>query len=324
MENMEMISKVKGALLAMQRFSWEQGVSAQAFLEGGDLDLVVRMAYAAQLRQGEDGRLALMAPDEALTDPASNGEPMLRAAEITGDRSLKDAVLRNVDLLLNRAPRSREGVLFHWAGKKIVMIDSSYMVPPLLVVTGHAEEAMRQMEGFRKLLWDEGKKLFRHMWNEEKGAFERDSLWGVGNGWAAMGMTRMIRSLPDTMPEARKTLQGQVRELLGSCIGFMRQDGLFHDVLDDSGSFLDANCGQAFAYSIFRGVKGGWVDPFCLGAAKAMRAAAWNKVDRWGIVREVCGAPHFVSQGIAPEAQAFFLLMEAAYHDLTGYAEGKS
>jgi hypothetical protein len=31
----------------------------------------------------------------------------------------------------------------------------------------------------------------------------------------------------------------------------------------------------------------------------------------------VCGAPHFDHSGTAPEGQAFFLLMEAAYRDYT-------
>ena len=40
-----MVNKVKKAMMSMQRFSWEQGVAAQALLEsGGDDDTVILMA----------------------------------------------------------------------------------------------------------------------------------------------------------------------------------------------------------------------------------------------------------------------------------------
>ena len=312
----EMIKKVKNALLCMQRFSWEQGVSAQAFLELGDTDLVILMAKAAALRQGEDGRLALMDVNEAITDPASNGEPMLYAAKITGDNSLADAVQKNVDYLLNKAPKNPEGIIYHWSNKKIVMVDSYYMAPPFLAVTGHIQEAIKQIDGFRKLLWDKEKKMFYHMWNDEKMDFERKAFWGVGNGWAAAGITRVLLQVPDSMPETKKKLKGYLKELMDGCLVYIREDGLFHDVLDHTDTFVDTNTAQALAYSIYRGVKGGWFDPSYLDLANKMRAAAHKKVDEFGIVRDVCAAPTFDYQGIAPEAQAFFLLMEAAYKDL--------
>ena len=40
--------------------------------------------------------------------------------------------------------------------------------------------------------------------------------------------------------------------------------------------------------------------------ADKIRAAAHKQVDKYGVIREVCAAPTFDYQGIAPEAQAFF------------------
>ncbi len=39
------LNKVKRVLLSMQRYSWEQGTAMQAFLEAGDMDTVICMAY---------------------------------------------------------------------------------------------------------------------------------------------------------------------------------------------------------------------------------------------------------------------------------------
>ena len=52
--------------------------------------------------------------------------------------------------------------------------------------------------------------------------------------------------------------------------------------------------------------------------AERMRAAAQAKVDEWGFVRIVCGYPNFDRAWVAPEGQAFFLLMEAAARDAGG------
>jgi hypothetical protein len=46
-----------------------------------------------------------------------------------------------------------------------------------------------------------------------------------------------------------------------------------------------------------------------------MRNAVHKKVDEYGLVQGVCGAPNFNSPGTATEGQAFFILMESAYRD---------
>ena len=63
----------------MQRYSWEQGVTAQAFLELGETRTAILLAREAVQRQGADGRLACMRDGEGVTDPASNGEALLAA-----------------------------------------------------------------------------------------------------------------------------------------------------------------------------------------------------------------------------------------------------
>ena len=47
-----------------------------------------------------------------------------------------------------------------------------------------------------------------------------------------------------------------------------------------------------------------------------MRMAVHTKVDKFGLVQGVCGAPNFDRPGTATEGQAFFLLMEAAYREM--------
>ena len=91
-----------------------------------------------------------------------------------------------------------------------------------------------------------------------------------------------------------------------------RPDGLFHNVVDDPASFPETNLPQMAAYTIYRGVREGWLNRSLLPWAHDLRRAAEERVDELGFVTGVCGAPRFDAPGIAPEGQAFFLMMEMA------------
>jgi unsaturated rhamnogalacturonyl hydrolase len=311
-----LVEKVKTAMLTMQRQAWEQGVAAQALLEMGETGLVVLMAREAVIRQWEDGRLGQVCDNHGVTDPGSNGEAVLRAAAVTGEPKLRAAADKMLDYFRNRAPRTKDGTLYHVDDKPQVWVDSMYMAPPFLAVAGRPAEAVKQVEGIRRLLWDGEKKLFSAIWDDGLNDFYRRDFWGVGNGWAAAGMTRVIRALPAEMEGQRQRLVGYVRDTLDGCFAHQRPDGLFHDVVDNPSTFVETNLAQILAYCIFRGVKAGWLERSDLERAERMRAAARAKVDKEGLVQGVCGSPTFEAPGTATEGQAFFLLMEAAAADL--------
>lgn len=311
----DLTTSVKSALLAMQRYSWEQGVAAQAFLESGDTDLVILMAKEAVVRQLADGRLAVIGGLPAVTDPAGVGEAVLFAARKTGDAALQQAVDRMAEWLLRRAPRTRDGILYHLHDRPQVWVDSFYMAPPFLSAAGHHEEALKQILGFRRILLDPRTKLLSHIWDDGMGAFARKAFWGVGNGWALAGMTRVIHTLPAGMRAEREELIRFVTEGVDACLPWMRPDGLFHDVIDDPSTFVETNLSQMLSYVLYRGMAAGWLASGYEKPAAAMREAARLKVDRWGLVQGVCASPHFDRPGTAAEGQAFFLLMEAAARD---------
>jgi len=310
-----LVAKARTAMLAMQRRAWEQGVASQALLEQGDTDLVVLLAKDAIVNQAKDGRLGLNGDKGPVCDPASNGEPLLHAWKATGDPALKAAADRMLEFLLHKAPRTRDGLLFHNHIENLIWVDAIYMAPPFLAVAGQPEEAVKQVAGYRRTLRSPETGLYSHIWDEDKKEFQRKAFWGVGNGWAAAGMTRVVRALPASMPAPKDELTGWIRELVDACLKHQRSDGLFHDVLDDPKTFVETNAAQMLAYSIYRGVKGGWLPASYTAKAERLRAAARAKVDAFGLVQGVCGAPNFDRPGTATEGQAFFLLMEAARRD---------
>ncbi len=307
-------ARVRLAMLSMQRASWEQGLAAQACLEEGDEALTVLLAREAALRQDDDGRLAQLGDDPGVGDAAAAGEPLLFAALATGEAGLAAAAERLLGFLLHRAPRGRDGVLYHQLPRPRgeLWSDSFYMAPPFLALAGQPAEALRQLRGLREKLLLPGRGLVANRWCEADARFVRRDAWGVGNGWAAAGLARTLGFLPAGMAAEREELASWVRELLAGCLAHQRPDGLFHDVVDDPGTFVEVNLAQMLAWTVYRGLAGGWLDRALLPRAEAMRAAALARVDAGGLVQGVCGSPRFDRPGTATEGQAFFLMMEAA------------
>jgi rhamnogalacturonyl hydrolase YesR len=312
----ETVERVKRAMLSMQRASWEQGVAAQAFVELGDDERVVLMAEEAALRQTEEGRLSVLYTDNGVTDPAASGEAVLHAARTSGDADLEQAAERMAGYLLEKAPRAADGTLYHTLNEPEIWVDSMYMAPPFLAAAGHHEEAVRQLDGLGQRLWNAEKQLYSHRWHEGRQEFVNAKAWGVGNGWAMAGLARVVDSLPEPLASERQRLALRATQTLEGCLAHLRPDGLFHNVIDEPDTFVETNLSQMAAYTIFRGVRSGWLDRRYLRPALEMRKAATGKVDERGYVQGVCGAPFFDAPGRATEGQAFFLLMEAAHANL--------
>ena len=277
---------------------------------------MVLLAKDALVNQAKDGRLGLNGDKGPVTDPASNGEPVLFAYAATGDGAFKAAADRMLEFLLDKAPRTKTGLIYHNQIENMIWVDAFYMAPPFLAVAGHPDEAVRQVAGYRRRCATRRRASTSTCGTRTCSAFTRKLPWGVGNGWAAAGMTRVIRALPATMATEKEQVVGFVRELLDACLRYpargrplprhpRRSEDLRGDELRADVRLLDLPRRRRRLAA-----------PSYLQAADRMRAAAHAKVDSLGLVQGVCGAPNFDRSGTATEGQAFFLLMEAAHRDL--------
>lgn len=111
------IKRVRTALLTMQRESWEQGVASHAFIDLGDDETAIGMALGAIERQLADGRPGMI-KGSTVTDPVSNGEAILFAYIKTGDAYFLEAHQRALNFLVEKAPRSATGTLYHFMQRK--------------------------------------------------------------------------------------------------------------------------------------------------------------------------------------------------------------
>jgi rhamnogalacturonyl hydrolase YesR len=222
-----------------------------------------------------------------------------------------------ISVIKNTTHKNDEGIIYHTQEPaKFIMSDAFYMLPPFLAAAGEYDESLKQIEGYRKYLYHKSDQLYSHMWDGPNNRFEREDFWGVGNGWTAAGLTRVIKLLPDSRMDDKKRLIGYVKEVIDGCLKYLRDDGLFHNVINKPDTFVEVNLSQMISYTIFRGVAAGYLESDYLEKAERMRKAANNQVDYLGYVQNVCGVPNFDRPYFAPEGQAFYLLMETAAKDL--------
>jgi rhamnogalacturonyl hydrolase YesR len=185
------------AMLAMQRRAWEQGVAAQALLESGETDLALLLAKDAVVNQLKDGRLGLNEGKGPVADPAANGEPVLFASQVTGEKNLQKAAERMLDFLLCKAPKTRDGIIYHNYIENMLWVDAMYMVPPFLASRRASAEAVKQIVGYRKALINPEMKLYYHIWDEDNAGVRAQTVLGVAMAGRCRDDTRHPRPAGD-------------------------------------------------------------------------------------------------------------------------------
>lgn len=307
-----MIEKVKLAMLCMARQCWEQGVAAQAMLECGDVSALVLLARDCVVRQREDGRLCDVENTPASLDPASCVEPVLAAGRILHDVSFIEAARRNVEYLLHTAPRAEDGALYHILGDQEVWADGLAMAPHVLMAAGHVDEGYACYRAMRRRLLDPATGLYRHKWHEGRGRYSRPCFWGVGNGWALVGLMRMTRALSDAGDPRADALAADYRALAEAMRRVQAENGLFHDVLDDESTFFESESTEMFAYTLYNMVSWERADAAWLSDADRARAAVNRRLTPEGLLTGSAGSPRFETEGTSVEAQAHWIMMETA------------
>ena len=305
-----LVVKAMAAMMGFQRYSWEQGVAGQALLEAGERDAAIALARASLIYVNQNGVVA--AQGGSTTDPLMLGDCLWWSARSTGDPELVKAADNMLQFALKGAPRAVDGTPFHQAASQEMWSDGSFTTPPFLAAAGRPDEAIAQLLGVHRRLWDADKKLMHHRWSEPKQTMVDPHFWGGGNGWTAAAFARVLRSLPADRTADREQLAALLKELLDGCLAHQRPDGLFYDKVDDSSSFVETDLAAMLAYAIYESVRGGWLPESYLPRADLMREAVRAKMDRLGFIQGVAGAPNFNRPGISAEGQAFFILMEAS------------
>ena len=112
--------------------------------------------------------------------------------------------------------------------------------------------------------------------------------WGRGNGWMAVGMTELLRTLPADNSDRPKILKSYLRMMrkLKEC---QNKNGMWNQLVDDKEMWEETSGTAMFTYAMIVGVKNHWLDEkeYGIVARKGWLALVKN-IDPNGDVKNVC------------------------------------
>jgi unsaturated rhamnogalacturonyl hydrolase len=172
--------------------------------------------------------------------------------------------------------------------------DDLYMSVPFLARMGkfsgdkkYWDDAMLQVKNFTKYLWDENKELYWHCYYTD---LERNGVahWGRCNGWVMMAKVHLLNFLPEDYPAREDIIKDLERQILGIA-KYQNEDGLWHQVLDKTDSYLESSCSAMFTYCIARAVNQKWIDDrYGSIAINGWEGLKENKIQLDGQVKDIC------------------------------------
>ena len=248
---------------------------------------LLSLAYHSIAAQDRNGRLATVVTGDESTsqgaaqDSASCGEGVLLGAWIIEGfvNNQPDpngfwggAAQRQLNYLLHNVSRSTNGVISQRAARNVIQLwsDQTYMGPPFLahyaLITNNNtlfNMSFDQLEGVHNglLLRDgAGKGLWGHIVDYSNPSAPRwidERAWLTGNGWAAAGLLRVMaasmHSSDNSIKQRGQALGSMVDSIFDTAYTFIDQNtGLFHNVVNDTRTFLDGSGSALMAYAVFR------------------------------------------------------------------------
>ncbi len=259
------------------------------------LTYIPGMALIAQMRLGH------VADVEKLAEPYLDTSRNLlsRASSLTlaghlvfaelaerGDREnakrYVDLVRKAADLGFSKSGEMLESMPFHDE-----MSDSVFMATPLVVKAGkltgerkYFDLAARHFAFMQKLvLRPDG--LYRH-------SPLTDAAWGRGNAFPALGLALALSDFPKDHP-AYQHMMAEFQQHMFVLGHFQDEDGMWHEVIDQPGSYAETSATAMIGIAMERGIRNGWLDPAAYQSrVNRAWAAVQARVGKDGQIVDVC------------------------------------
>jgi rhamnogalacturonyl hydrolase YesR len=148
------------------------------------------------------------------------------------------------------------------------------------------DDAAQQVINFHRYLLNEEKGLMYHCWYSD---IKRNGVafWGRANGWAVLAQVDLLDRLPMNYPQ-RKILLGLLQRHILGMAHYQSGEGLWHQLLDKTDSYLETSCTAMFTYAIARAVNKGYIEARYASIAKRGWEGVMSKIRSDGKVEGVC------------------------------------
>lgn len=226
--------------------------------------------------------------------------------ERSGNRSYLPYLDVWAEWIMDGIPRTEENGIQHivfnsvnyqqmWDDTLMMSVLPLAKIGLLLDRPHYVEEAKRQFMLHIKYLADRKTGLWFHGWTFEGRHNFADALWARGNCWVTIAIPEFIELLDLPADDGLRmflleTLEAQVKALVKT----QHKDGLWHTLLDDPDSYLEASAAAGFAYGILKAVRKGYLDSKYEDCAIKAIKAVLAHVDDAGELQQVSfGTPVF-------------------------------
>lgn len=221
----------------------------------------------------EDGNIKGYEREEYNIDRIPSGLVLFLLYEKSGEIKYRKAI-EALRLQLKHHPRTKSGSFWH---KKIypnqIWLDGLYMGMPYYLTyekmfgtRAAYDDVMMQFNNARNTLFDEGKKLYYHGWDEAKEIFWADketglskNFWSRALGWYLMALIDCYEILPEEETKHRNRLGELLKEAVDGLLLYQdKESGLFYQLTalkDVKGNYLETSSSIMFAYGILKGVR---------------------------------------------------------------------
>jgi rhamnogalacturonyl hydrolase YesR len=112
--------------------------------------------------------------------------------------------------------------------------------------------------------------------------------WARGNGWMAVGLTEILRLLPENNAHRSKIMASYLK-MMSTLKSTQTPNGMWRQLIDDSSMWEETSGTAMFTYAMIVGVKKGWLPKSEYGnCAKNGWVALCAQIDENGDVQNVC------------------------------------
>ena len=159
----------------------------------------------------------------------------------------------------------------------------------------YVEEARRQFMLHIKYLVDRKTGLWFHGWTFDGRHHFANALWARGNCWVTIAIPEFIELLDLPRGDGlREFLLETHLQQIRTLVKFQDAGGLWHTLIDDPKSYLEASATAGFAYGILKSVRKGYIGAeYEEAGVRALKAVLAN-IDESGELKNVSfGTPVF-------------------------------
>ncbi|MDR2258473.1 MAG: glycoside hydrolase family 88 protein [Treponema sp.] len=218
-------------------------------------------------------------------------------AEHTGNQGYIDACVRWAHWIMTGMARTQEGGLQHIVSEQAntgeLWDDTLFMAVLFLANMGrilgrgdYLEEAAYQFLVHAKYLTDTHTGLWYHGFTFEGRHNFVNALWGRGNCWITIAVPVFLEIASPALPLScflRNILEQQAAALAS----LQDPGGMWHTLLDDPDSYLEASATSGFAYGLLKGIHDGLLPASYRPAVDAAIQAILQNINPEGIVERV-------------------------------------